>query len=231
MRRITTTVVLALALTTPAWPDVVELKTGQHIEGTLKQATGTSVVIEIGGQAITFPAEKVKAIYYGTAAETKAAVSTADPALEAITALKNVESVLKAGVSYRDYSARVLGAKIVTDRMPSKNPEAKKAVDLATEFYVIASVAWNASLARPGAPSWEAQYAQAGGNPVVKECPAMWAQIQNSEANRATMSRPANAPSPAPEPVRYGLTISFKKDLLWSCASDKIAEAERFLKQ
>lgn len=139
--------------------------------------------------------------------------------------------MLKAGVSYRDYSARVLDAKVASDRMPTTNIEAKKAVELATEFYVIASAAWNAGLMRPGSPSAEAQYAQAGRNPLVKECPGMWAQIQKVESNWATMSRPANAPPPPPEPVRHGQTISFKKELLWSCASERIAEAERLLKQ
>src|SRR5947208_1251948 len=91
---------------------------------------------------------------------------------------------------------------------------------LATEFYVIASAAWNASLLRLGSPSSEAQYAQAGRNPLVKECPTMWAQIQKVESNWATMPRRANSPPPPPEAVRYGQAISFKKELLWSCASE-----------
>jgi len=97
---------------------------------------------------------------------------------------------------------------------------------LATEFYVIASAALNASVTTKylGDP----QYGQAGGNPLVKECPAMWAQIQKVEANWAR-PRPINAPPILPEPIRYGTTISLNKELLWSCASDRIAEAERLM--
>ena len=47
--------------------DVVELKTGQRVEGTFKQATPAGIVIEVGGQTITFKQEKVQAIYFGSA--------------------------------------------------------------------------------------------------------------------------------------------------------------------
>lgn len=49
MRFGTATLVVALVTVTAASADVVELKTGQRIEGGLKQATPTSVVVEVGG--------------------------------------------------------------------------------------------------------------------------------------------------------------------------------------
>lgn len=52
---------------TPAYADVIELKTGQRVEGTLKQATPASVSVEVGGQTITFTGDKVRAIYFGVA--------------------------------------------------------------------------------------------------------------------------------------------------------------------
>jgi hypothetical protein len=59
---------LALALVaSPAPADVIELKTGQRVEGTFKQGTPTRISLEVGGQTITFEVEKVRAIYFGVA--------------------------------------------------------------------------------------------------------------------------------------------------------------------
>lgn len=45
------------------WGDVIELKTGQRVEGNFKQATPNGVVIEVGGQDIRFKTDQVRAIY------------------------------------------------------------------------------------------------------------------------------------------------------------------------
>ena len=57
--------VLPLLLALSLRADTIELKTGERIEGAFKQATSAGAVIEVGGQAITIPLEKVKAIYFG----------------------------------------------------------------------------------------------------------------------------------------------------------------------
>jgi len=44
---------------------VVELTTGQKVEGTLKNADANSVRVEIGGQVVTFKGDQVRAIWYG----------------------------------------------------------------------------------------------------------------------------------------------------------------------
>ena len=47
---------------------VLELKSGERLEGTFKQASvDGGIVIEVGGQAITMPFAKVRAIYFGAA--------------------------------------------------------------------------------------------------------------------------------------------------------------------
>src|SRR5258708_4832106 len=48
--------------------DTFELKRGEGIEGTFKQATSAGAVIEVGGQSITFPLGKLRAIYFGVVA-------------------------------------------------------------------------------------------------------------------------------------------------------------------
>ena len=55
-----------MATVSGTFADVVELKTGQRIEGTFKGADDASVRIEVGGQVVTFTPEQVRAIYYGS---------------------------------------------------------------------------------------------------------------------------------------------------------------------
>jgi hypothetical protein len=47
--------------------DVIELKTGQRIEGMLEQATSAVVIIKVDGRRTTFRTEQVQAIYFGAA--------------------------------------------------------------------------------------------------------------------------------------------------------------------
>jgi len=54
--------------------DVIELKTGQRVEGTLKQATPASVAVEVGGQTITFEGDKVRAMSFGSMPPPKSGV-------------------------------------------------------------------------------------------------------------------------------------------------------------
>jgi len=96
MRAIIIALVACLSLGTAfAWADVVELKTGQRVEGTFKLATPAGVVIEVGGQTITFEPEKVRAIYFGSAPSPQAAPSALGGALQA---LKGLQSVTRGGV-------------------------------------------------------------------------------------------------------------------------------------
>ena len=106
--------VVAVAALALAFADVVELKTGQRIEGTLKQATPASVSIEVGGQVVTFSGEEVRAIYYGSASNAKP--SSGSASAEAVMALKTRQSVASGNPTYGDYAPRVTDAKIVADR-------------------------------------------------------------------------------------------------------------------
>ena len=58
---------LLLAFSHAASAEVIELKTGERVEGAFKGADATSVRIEIGNQVLTFKPEQVRAIYYGAA--------------------------------------------------------------------------------------------------------------------------------------------------------------------
>jgi hypothetical protein len=147
-------VIITTWTVTPAWPDVVELKTGQKVEGTFKGADEAAVRVEVGGQVITFKPDQVRAIYYGAApAERPVAPPLRD---EAIRALRGVESITTGGTTYREYVTRANDAKIVVDRYlqdrNSSGPE-RAAISGAMGFYAVAGVVWGALITRrPVAP-------------------------------------------------------------------------------
>jgi hypothetical protein len=92
-------------------------------------------VLEVGGQSITVPIAKVRAIYLGFAPNAAKASSSATEAI--IDALKGLQSVTNSGVSYRDYAPRVLDAKIKVDKYlsgGSAGDAARPAIRLAMQY-------------------------------------------------------------------------------------------------
>ena len=65
-----------IAVAVPVYADVVELKNGQRIEGTLRQATPASVSIDVGGQTMSIEGTRVRAIYFGSAPAAGAGYAT-----------------------------------------------------------------------------------------------------------------------------------------------------------
>lgn len=161
---------MVLIAALPARADVVELQNGQRVEGTLKQATPTSVSVEVGGQTITFEGEKVRAIYFGAAPAIQVQPSAMD---EAMKALKGLRSVAQGGITYRDYVPRVSDAKIVVDRYlqePDASP-VKTSISEAMQFYVFAGAVWNAKItSQPGI----------GAHPMVERCPALREKVSGT---------------------------------------------------
>ena len=96
--------------------DVVELKTAERIEGNLKQATGVTVAIEVGGPEIRFATDKVRAIYFGAASSlgpsTAQQQSTLDTARKALNPIQSMTSV---GVSYVEYRPKLQETNIEVD--------------------------------------------------------------------------------------------------------------------
>ncbi len=96
----------------PLVAETIELKTGERIDGKLKQVTAAGAVIEIEGSAVTFPIAKLRAIYFGSAS----VGPSGSDAKAAIDAIKGLQSVVKASIAYSEYSRRVLDAKVQVDR-------------------------------------------------------------------------------------------------------------------
>jgi len=148
------------------WGDVIELKTGQRVEGNFKQATPNGVVIEVGGQDIRFKTDQVRAIYFGRAP----GVPPGQPSSlqEAIRSLKALQSVTSGSVTYSEYASRVNDAKIVVDRYLEEAERddgiLRDAVKAAIGYYVLVSSLWNAKIASRGG------YETASENPLVKQC-------------------------------------------------------------
>jgi hypothetical protein len=128
--------------------DTIELRSGERIEGTFKQATADGAVIEVAGQSITIPLEKVGATYFGPAQTRPVAGPT--PSQGAVDALQALRSVTGSGVSLREYSTRVLDARVTVDRYLSSQggdaTELQHAIRLAMVEYELASRAWQANI-------------------------------------------------------------------------------------
>lgn len=174
-------VLLMLAIAPAAWADVVELKTGQRVEGTFRGADAASVRIEIGGQVLTFKPEQVRAIYYGTA-PAAAESSARDEALKALKALRSIAQVLTT-LTYRDYAPRVSDTRIIVDRyLQEKGGDAgiKGAIAQSMHFYMLAGLAWDAELAR--GPAVTLAYLRVGSDPAVAQCEPVLGMIADSKA-------------------------------------------------
>jgi len=216
--------ILALNLT----GDTVELKTGERIEGVVRQSSTTGVVIEIAGQAMTFPMDKVQAIYYGAATPRHSAESSLDQ--EVLDALQGLRSVTESGISYRDYAPRVLDAKVKVDRYlgtRSNAPaELRSAVRSAMYHYELASQAWSASISNSaGALSaWITIGRALDADPQISTCPEVRRLIGELDQGSTRM-----------KVLRYrdvdqrfamiGLSVGKQPGVLWKCASVKVAEA------
>ena len=195
--------------------DVVELKNGQRVEGALKSATPASISVEVGGQTITFEGDKVRAIYFGAAPAPPAPATSLRG--DAIRALKGVHSATTGGITYRDYGPRVTDAKIVVDRYLGEDtadaPPLREAIGAAMRYYTLAGNAWSASISRAADYGFVA-------DPAVRQCHAAAKVIDEGRTGRR---------SALPQATLDGISLAVSFQVLWSCAADKLAEAEKLL--
>ena len=189
--------------------DTVELKTGERIDGTFRQAGVAGVVIEIAGQSMTIPMERIQAIYFGAP---KPPSASAAPALsgDALDALRALRSVTASGITYRDYAPRVLDARVKVDRYlgsaASDNAELKNAIGIAMHEYELASNMWNGVIT-DGALARYYNIAKIQEDPKVSNCPA----VQQAYATKTLVEN--------------------QQAIVWSCAAAQVTEAEHLLAQ
>lgn len=203
--------------------DTIELKTGERIEGAFKQANSAGVVIEVAGQSITIPLEKVQAIYFG--AVVPARTTALSPSQEAMDSLKALRSVTESGIAYRDYSQRVLDAKVKVDRYltsPATDAAAlRTGIALAMRDYEFASRAWSTSFST--AVGTLAVATSVGtalyGDPEISKCPAV----------KQFLIEMAGKKGKPPNVGVVGLVVGGRPAVIWACASAQVAQAEQLL--
>jgi hypothetical protein len=226
--------------------DAIEMKTGERVEGVFKEATSAGVVILVGGQPLTIPLEKVRAIYLG--ASQTAQPSTAEVSLEA---LKGLRSVTQAGISYAEYSRRVLDAKVLVDKyLSSTNPDDAKraAIRLAMKYYEVASQLWNNKIIRVSdAGTFMSRSTDLGRELVqdeeLRSCIALrrfveplWLvsvrAIEHSNRDQTDQQKLDSQYQSLGSALSGGLeelgvTMASPLPVMWSCAATKIDELEQ----
>jgi hypothetical protein len=213
--------------------DTVELKTGEHLDGTFLQAGAAGVVIEIAGQMMTIPLENVQGIYFG-AARPALASPAPPPSGEALDALRALRSATESGISFRDYAPRVLDAKIKADKFLSASAdhpsELRSAIGLAMREYALAFEAWNAALVESAGREAAVSRVLLE-DPEISQCPAIRELVKTGRSRVA--SRYPQMSDKGHIDIEVGAIIGSREanSPLWTCASAQVAEAERLLSQ
>jgi len=205
--------IAVLALATAARADVIELRSGQKVEGVFKGADENSVRIERGGQVLTFKPESVRAIYYGPLSPAPAAKP---PGAEALAVLQALHAVTVSGPAYSQYLGRVAYAQFRIDEqlmLPElSEPTLRAAVISSMDLYAGAARIWQA-----------VQQAQAGGGSSKEQAAEVGAAIHATQTDCPALIH-LQAPSVHPDEVIAGGVPA-----AWSCAADKIAELQAIL--
>jgi hypothetical protein len=247
MKRLGTVLAILMACTRA---DTLELKTGERLEGTFKQATSAGAVIEVGGQNITVPLDKLRAVYFGSAPKPFDNVSPAD---ESMRALKGLQSITMSGVSLREYSPRVLDAKVKVDQYLSSpvagDEKVRGAISVAMRYYELASNVWPLTITPLG--RWTAEMLEMDRRLglVLREekelatCPAIASVLKDADATNerlvalAKIEAQKKPRSQDPSIIRgaqsdhVNPSLRLRPQILWGCASSKIGEAERSFAQ
>jgi len=218
-------VLLTAASVSPARGDVIELRTGERVEGAFKGADDAAVRVEVDGRVLTFRPAEVRAIYYGNgpAVAAPAAGAPLVPVAErdaALGALATLRSVARAGVTYQEYEPRLGEARAAVGRYLRAEdgaPAIKGAIADSLRFYALAGTAWNASRGR-------GNYAVIGSDGALNECEPAQQVIAESKRKAPYTWRAKGAG----EAATTGMVIANEGlAALWMCGADKLAAAER----
>jgi len=217
-------VVLCLATiwVRPLWADTVELKNGQRVEGVFSQAGPKTVSIIVADQTISFDTALVRAIYFGADADESrghrvgVTRNLAESRLvdEAIRALQGVRSVVNGNPTYRDFSPRVIEARIVVDRYLQSVKMAgpvRGYISDSMDIYAYGSLAWGA---KGGQTKQDFDIlASLGGDETLAKCPDVLAACE-------TLSKGANKNT-----WKFGVAVTFQLPSLFRCASVQLDQA------
>jgi len=196
------------------YADVLELKSGQKVEGQFVGGSREEIRFQVGSQALKFPIAEVTKITIGSAGQE----DFYKAAKEALRQLKALASITEGGTTYQNYSTRVEDAKIKIDHFLDEYkdpplPAFKSHIVDSLGFYVAASAAWNAKASK--------SYGGLLENPYVQRC----APLQEVLIREAGSEK-----SPTTKAIAWAVTIAYSGVRpLWECARSSLADAERAL--
>src|SRR5262245_10240391 len=226
----------AVAVAALFWPAagaagvVLELASGQRIEGTLRQASATRVLVEVGSDVLSFDAADVRAIYFASpdppAAGTSAAAPAARPAepppaprvpgpVDALEMVKALRAAAERNPKPEEFSPLVGDAADVVDRYLASGVEAAppgaEPLAEALRFYQLGEV----SLRNHGVTSSTVWLRR---DEALGRCEQYGEFKEEMQAKGEAYYQ---------ERTRRYLQISDEVlTVLWSCAADHVARAE-----
>jgi hypothetical protein len=197
--------------------DTVELRNGQRIEGTLREANATSVVIESGGRAVVLPRADVSTIHFAAPAaapSTPPSVARSEvfQALDGLRGLTRSQPVKQAA-----YTRAVADAKVALDRYlqePGGDPAFRALVGDAYALYAVASSAWEAKATHNANLS-----IGVGQDPVLERCAGLGPLLAKHPA-----------PTDRGAALRRGVAMEAAIPTLWDCAAERVGEVERAIR-
>ena len=197
---------------TSAAADVIELTSGQRVEGSLKSATADSIVVESGGQTVVLERRNVRAIFFSPPPQV--ASTPPAPVSEVIDVLGTLQALTRRSVPHEQYARQLREGRDVIDRylaQPGGDAALKAAVGAAVSLHELAAAAWQSRFTNSATAS-----AAVGRNPVIDQCAALRQLV-------------AGYPPPDTQENawRRGVLIEFELPSIWACAGEKLAEAER----
>lgn len=227
-------IIMLAMLVCATWPrsasaDVVELRGGDRVEGTLKVASPEGVVIEVAGQSIRFDAVKVRAIYFGVVGQPAAPPEappppapplappppSAPPGAGALQLMQSLRATVAAGTTLREYEMRLNGtAPVLELYLAGLPPAGADAIRDAIRYYLLAESAWS----NQGITSRTVWLKR---DDALERCPTY--------QEFATAMRAKGEAYYAERTKSYIVIADGAVPVLWTCASDKITEAETAL--
>jgi hypothetical protein len=206
---------LAVALmVSNADADIIELVSGERIEGKVVLVTDDLVYVETGDGVVLLPRRTVRSM-----GSTPAVAPSAAPAGEVVTVLKRLQAAAASPTSHKEYAAQVAQSRPVVAKYLQESsaapPGGADAVRDAFALYEFAAAAWESRLTNSAPAS-----AAIGRSATIDRCPALQKVVANYP--------PATDQETA---WRRGVAIEFEIPSILTCASEKVAEAERALKR
>jgi hypothetical protein len=247
-RRTILAIACALAVTLVAAnadADIIDLVSGERIEGKIAHVTDDLIFVETAAGVVLSPRHSVRSIGGAPPAGAPAApgappaapgappaappaASVAPPAApagtpavsagEVVKALKDLQATATKPISQKEYGAQVALSRELVDKYLKTTDRANRpmsdAASDAVALYEFAASVWASRMTNSAPAS-----AAIGRSAVIERCPA----LQKIVADYPPVTDQETA-------WRRGVAVEFEVPTILTCASEKVAEAERALK-